>query len=109
MQILGWTLLAISGFWLALVASRRVATHANALVQATRLSPFVVGMVVLAIGTDVPEIVNSIVTSAAGHGDLNVGDSIGSTLTQMTLVLGILPFLTRSLEVQRRAVVAIGG
>jgi cation:H+ antiporter len=109
LQILGWLMLAVSGFWVALVASRGVAAHANSLVQATRLSPFVVGMVVLAIGTDVPEIVNSIVTSAAGHGDLNVGDSIGSTLTQMTLVLGILPFLTRTMEIQRRAVVAIGG
>lgn len=109
MAILVWAALAVAGFWVALAASRRVAKHATALVQATNLSPFVVGVVVLAIGTDIPEIVNSIVTSAAGHGDLNVGDSIGSTLTQMTLVLGILPFITRTMEIQRRAIAAIGG
>lgn len=105
----GWLLVAVVGFGVALLASRRVASHATALVQATRLSPFVVGLVVLAIGTDIPEIVNSIITSAADHGDLNVGDSIGSTLTQMTLVLGLMPFLVGAIAVSRRAVLVVGG
>lgn len=105
---LAWLLVSVIGFGVALVASRRVATHATSLAQSTRLSPFVVGLVVLAVGTDIPEIVNSVITSYSGHGDLNVGDSIGSTLTQMTLVLGLLPFLAGALVVSRRAVVMIG-
>lgn len=109
LALIGWLLLAVAGFGLALLASRRVATHATALVQATRLSPFFVGLVVLAVGTDIPEIVNSIVTSAADHGDLNVGNAIGSTLTQMTLVLGLLPFLGGWMVVARRGVLVIGG
>lgn len=105
---LGWMGVSVLGFGVALAASRKVATHATAFVQSTRISPFVVGLVVLAVGTDIPEIVNSVITSYAGHGDLNVGDSIGSTLTQMTLVLGLLPFLAGALVVSRRGVVMIG-
>lgn len=105
---LGWLLLTVLGLWVALVASRRVATHATIVATSTRMSPFLLGLVVLAVGTDVPEIVNSIITSAAGHGDLNVGDSMGSALTQMTLVLGLLPFLAGVMPIERRAVVVIG-
>ncbi|NNC91714.1 MAG: sodium:calcium antiporter, partial [Acidimicrobiia bacterium] len=45
--------------------------------------------------TDLPEIANSIIASVSDHGDLNVGDSVGSTITQVTLVLGLLPFFVR--------------
>jgi len=106
--LVGWILLAIVGFLVALASSRRVADHATRLVQATNLSPFVVGLVLLSLGTDIPEIVNSLITSAAGHGDLNVGDSIGSTFTQLTLVLGLVPFLAGRIEFDGRAVQAVG-
>lgn len=38
-------------------------------------------------------------SSSAGHGDLNAGDSVGSVMTQITLVLGILPFAGGRLDV----------
>jgi len=47
-------------------------------------------------------------SSALGHGDINVGDSLGSVLTQMTLVLGLLPFLVGKFKVKRKTVAIIG-
>lgn len=49
-------------------------------------------MTLLALGTDLPEIANSIVASYTDNGDINVGDSIGSSIPQLALVLGLLPF-----------------
>ena len=74
----------------------------------TRLPPFIVGMTLLAVGTDLPEIANSVVASASGHGDINVGDSVGSAATQATLVLGLLPFLGGSLATPGRRPFATG-
>ena len=39
-----------------------------------------------------PELVNSLFSSYLGHGDISVGDSIGFVMTQITLVLGLIPF-----------------
>ncbi len=50
---------------------------------------------------------NSVIASARGHGDLNVGNSIGSVVTQMTIVLGALCFVGR-LESSRRFVMTVG-
>lgn len=96
------------GFVISVMASRKAVTHTADLAAGTRLPPFVVGFTLLAIGTDLPEIANSIVASISGHGDLNVGDSVGSAATQATLVLGLLPIIGGAFVVSKRRVVRIG-
>jgi cation:H+ antiporter len=83
----------VVGLSVALWASRRVVGHAKNLAFGLNVPPFLIGITLLAIGTDLPEIANSIIASLSNHGDLNVGDSVGSAITQMTLVLGLLPFI----------------
>lgn len=91
----------MSAVWLAAIAvglavtvagSRSAVSDATKLTVGTRLPPFFVGMTLLALGTDLPEIANSIVASYTDNGDVNVGDSVGSAITQLTLVLGVLAF-----------------
>lgn len=67
-----------------------------------------VGLVLVSFGTDLPEIANSLLACASGHGDIDVGDSIGSVLTQITLVLGLISILGGSFKVKRRGVAVIG-
>lgn len=87
-----WLLIALSGFGLAVIASRWAVQHASMLAYGLSIPPFILGITFVALGTDVPEIANSVMSSIAGHGDLNVGDSVGSVVTQITLTLGLLPF-----------------
>jgi cation:H+ antiporter len=103
-----WMALIVGGLLVALFASRVAVDRAVALAAGTRVPPFVVGITLLAIGTDLPEIANSIVASIADQGDLNVGDSIGSAGTQVTLVLGLLPFVVGTFVVGARRVLRIG-
>ena len=55
-------------------------------------SMFSVGFIISSIGSDLPEIVNGIISSYLGHGNISVGDSFGSINTQISLVLGLIPF-----------------
>jgi cation:H+ antiporter len=72
------------------------------------ISPLVTGMVLVSLGTDFPEIVNSVVAGAAGHANIGLGDAFGSYLAQFTLVLGLLPILSRPFKVQRKEILVIG-
>jgi cation:H+ antiporter len=92
-MILLWIPALVVGIVFAVLGSRRTLVAARALAVRLGMSPFMIGMTVVAFGTDLPEIANSIIASATDHGDLNVGDSIGSVVTQLTLVLGILCFI----------------
>jgi cation:H+ antiporter len=67
-----------------------------------------IGLVLVSIGTDLPEVANSLVSSSLGHGNINIGDSLGSVLAQMSLVLGLLPFFAGAFEVKREEIIVIG-
>jgi cation:H+ antiporter len=89
-------------------ASRQAVGTALEIADSMKVSPALVGVTVMAIGTDLPEIANSIVASASGHGDINVGDSMGSAVTQVTLVLGILCLATTTITADRNFVISVG-
>jgi cation:H+ antiporter len=103
-----WIAVLVIGFAVALTASRRAVEHASTLALGLRVPPFLIGVTLLAIGTDLPEIANSIVASVSGHGDINVGDSVGSAVTQVTLILGLLPFIGGSFVAGRTRVMVTG-
>jgi len=98
----------IIGIALMAYSSDKAVRHSVKIASALRISPLVIGLILVSIGTDLPEIVNSITSSAMGHGDINIGDSLGSALAQMTLVFGLLPFLARKFKVKKREVLVIG-
>jgi len=89
-------------------SSDKAVEHSVKIASALRISPLLIGLVLVSIGTDLPEIVNSIISCAVGHADIELGDSLGSVLTQMTLVIGLLPFLAGKFKVKRKEVLIIG-
>jgi len=97
-----------AGFTVSVMASRRAVSNTAELAAGSGIPPFVVGFTLLALGTDLPEIANSIVSSLAGEGDLNVGDSVGSAMTQSTLVLGLLPLIGGAVMISKPRVMRIG-
>jgi cation:H+ antiporter len=98
----------IIGIALMAYSSDKAVEHSVSIASALRISPLMIGLILMSIGTDLPEIANSITSSALGHGDINVGDSLGSVLTQMTLVFGLIPFLGGIFKVKRKQIAVIG-
>jgi cation:H+ antiporter len=96
--------LLVGGLVVAILASGRAVDYTRALAAALGAPPFVVGVALVSIGTDLPEIANSIVSHVEGEGDVNVGDSVGSALTQYTLILGLFPLIIATIPVTRRQV-----
>jgi cation:H+ antiporter len=94
----------VGGLAVALLASDRAVAYTRALAAMLGAPPFIVGVALVSIGTDLPELANSVAAHAQGEGDVNVGDSVGSTLTQYTLVLGLFPLVASTIAIGRRQV-----
>lgn len=73
------------------VGAARTAAH-------LRISPVVIGAVIIGIGTSAPEMVVSGLAAASGSLDIAVGNVIGSNLANVSLVLGVAA-LTATLTV----------
>jgi len=103
-----WLALLAVGLAAAIVGSRRAVTYASNLAFSYPVSPFIIGAVIVAIGTDLPEIANSLIGAIRGAGDFAAGNATGSTITQMTLVLGVLPFVGGAIVIGPQRIVLPG-
>jgi cation:H+ antiporter len=98
----------IAGLGLIIFSSIKAVKHSAILAAALGVSPLIIGVALVSIGTDISEIFNSIISCALGHGDIDVGDSVGSDLTQLTLVFGILPIASGVFYVHRKDIIILG-
>ena len=98
----------IGGLALIIYSSIWAVKHSAILAAALGVSPLVIGVTLVSIGTDISEIFNSIISCSLGHGDINVGDSVGSSLTQLTLVFGLLPLAAGTFFVRRKDIIILG-
>lgn len=73
-----WVVILSTGQLVAVMSSSWAVGHLTAFSAGTRVPPFVIGITLVSIGTDLPEIANSLLASITGHGDINIGHSIGS-------------------------------
>ncbi|MFO7797102.1 MAG: sodium:calcium antiporter [Promethearchaeati archaeon] len=101
-------LILIGSIILIIFSSNIAVKHSAALASSLGISSLIIGITLVSIGTDVSEIFNSIISCALGHGDIDVGDSVGSSLTQITLVFGLLPLICGSFIVKRKEFLIIG-
>lgn len=108
LEIILAVLVLAGGLILIIFSSMKAVRHSVILAAALGVSPLIIGVTIVSIGTDIPEILNSIISSFLGHGDINVGDSVGSDLTQLTLVFGLLPLITGVIYVHRKDIIILG-
>lgn len=87
-----WMLLLGGGVMLYFGAEWFVA-GASALARSLRIPQLVIGLTVVAYGTSAPEIVVGIEAAGAGHGDVALGNVIGSNIANIGLILGITALL----------------
>ena len=98
----------IGGIILVIFSSKYAVKHSALLATALGVSPLIIGVTLVSIGTDISEIFNSIISCSLGHGDIDVGDSVGSDLTQLTLVFGLLPIVCGAFHINRRDIIILG-
>ncbi len=79
----------LAGLALLSFSSSQALERSLRIAKALSLPTFFAGLAIASVGTNLPEIFNSLLAHAMGHGDLNVGDSLGSPLAQSTLVVAI--------------------
>jgi cation:H+ antiporter len=82
------------GISIVIVSAKVIVDSASSIAESTGVRESVIGATVVAIGTSLPELTVDIVAVRKKHLDLAIGDIIGSCLTNITLVLGIVLVLS---------------
>lgn len=103
-----WLIVLATGLLVAVRSSKWAVGHLTEFAAGTRIPPFIVGITLVSIGTDLPEIAASVAASLTGRGDIAVGDAIGSATVQTTLILGLLPFIAGAFPIAAGRVARVG-
>jgi len=74
--------------------SEKIALHFD-------ISPFIIGATLIALGTSLPEMAVSMSASIKGSGDIAVANVIGSTIFNISLVLGAVFLIAKKIEPKR--------
>ncbi|MBN2251782.1 MAG: sodium:calcium antiporter [Candidatus Altiarchaeota archaeon] len=69
-----------------------------------RMSDFVVGFMIVALATSIPELFIGITSALEGDPELSVGNVIGANILDLTLIIGIITLLKRGIRVETKAV-----
>lgn len=93
----------VAGFVILTAAAEGLVAGAASLARRMGLSPLVIGLTVVSIGTSLPELVVALDAALAGTGDLALGNVVGSNIGNIALILGAAA-LVRPLAVQSRIV-----
>jgi cation:H+ antiporter len=67
-----------------------------------RLTPLVIGLTVVSMGTSAPELLVSLMAAVKGNGAIAIGNIVGSNIANISLILG-LSILIFPIEVDREA------
>lgn len=102
----------VAGFALLTWSADRFVAGASALAYNLNISPLIIGLTIVSLGTSAPEILVSAVASLQGNGGLAIGNALGSNITNIGLVMGvtalIVPLSIHSRIVQRELPLLIG-
>ncbi len=82
-------LFLLIGFALLVFSGRILIISSVSIARNFRLSTFVIGLTVVAIGTSAPELLVSLTGAIKGHTDLAVYNVIGSNISNVLLVLAV--------------------
>jgi cation:H+ antiporter len=79
----------LGGFVYLLMGGDLLIRGAMALARTARISPMVVGLTVVALGTSAPELVVSLQAALTGYPEIAIANVVGSNIANVFLVLGI--------------------
>ena len=94
-------LIFLAGLVLLIAGSNALIKYSVVSSRIFRISSLLVGMVIIAFGTSLPEAAVSIVSSLRHESGIALGNIIGSNIANIGLVLGVAG-LIRPLKVERK-------
>lgn len=81
--------LVVAGLLLLVLGARWLVSVAAGAAAALGVSPVVVGLTVVAVGTSLPELAASVIATRRGERDIAVGNAVGSNLFNILGALGL--------------------
>lgn len=86
-------LILILGFTLLIVGANSLVNGASNIAKKFNIPEILIGLTIVALGTSLPELVVTVISSVSGNTDILVGNIIGSNICNLLLILGTIAII----------------
>lgn len=98
---IAWFILA---FIVLIIAAELLVKSLTKIASYLNMAEFVIGFIIVAIGTSIPEFFVGITSAVEGKPALALGNVIGANILDLTMVIGIITLLKRGITIETKAV-----
>lgn len=102
--MLFWSLIGVLSIVLIMKSASQALDSIIRYAEKTKLSHYFVGLLIVSIGTSLPEIFTAIISSLEGEPALVLGDAMGASIVDITLVLAMVAIVAGTLKVKKTEV-----
>ncbi|KKW05815.1 MAG: Na+/Ca+ antiporter, CaCA family [Candidatus Kaiserbacteria bacterium GW2011_GWC2_49_12] len=100
-MLLFWTLIFAVSLAVLVKGSNWLVTSAEKIGLAVGLSPFIVGVTIVGVGTSFPELISSFVAVLKGVPEVAAANAVGSNIANILLIVGLSALVGRKLIVTK--------
>ena len=104
MLIFFWALVFLVSLVILIKSANWFTEIAEKIGLALNMSPFVVGVTIVSIGTSFPELASSLISVFKGSGEIVAANILGSNIANILLVIGLAAVCAKSLKVKRNII-----
>ncbi len=100
--VIVWILVFLISLAVLLKASDYFTDSAEKIGLLFGLSPFIIGVTIVAFGTSLPELVSSIVAVLSSSSEIVIGNVVGSNIANIFLVLGVVALIHKQIDIKHK-------
>ncbi len=100
-MLIVWILIFIASLAVLAKSSDWLVESSEKVGLALKMSPFMIGVTIVAIGTSFPELASSLAATLRGETEIAVANVVGSNIANILLVVGLATVVARRLIVRR--------
>jgi len=101
MELIFWIIVFIVSLALLVKGADWFVESSEKIGLAFKISPFIIGVTIVALGTSFPELITSIFAVLKGASEIVVANALGSNITNILLIVGFSAMVARKLIVKR--------
>jgi cation:H+ antiporter len=99
MPLFTWIILFIVSLFILIKSAGFFTNSAEKIGIFLGIPSFIVGVTIVSIGTSLPELVSSIIAVSKNSSEIVVGNVVGSNITNIFLILGLVAIIGKKLEI----------
>ena len=104
MDILIWAGIMVVSIAVLVIAAEYFTQSAEVIGHFFKLPSFIIGVIIVAFGTSLPELLSSFYAAEKGHSEIVVGNVLGSNIANILMILGLTAIIGGGIKIKHKLI-----